>query len=126
MPALELVAAGLLGLTLLWIAFEPLVIDGWQQSTVDDEAPDDLEATPHGTALVALKDLEFDHATGKLSDADYRDLRARYTRAAVTSLREVDSPAPAAPGPEGTACSGCGGRSPADALFCSGCGHRLG
>ncbi|HEX4836074.1 MAG TPA: hypothetical protein VFW01_07050 [bacterium] len=26
----------------------------------------------------ALRDAEFDHATGKISDADYADLRARY------------------------------------------------
>ena len=91
MPILELVAASLLGLGLLWIALEPLVVPVGKPDPIELEMPDDLEATPHGAALVALKDLEFDHATGKLSDQDYLDLKARYTLAAVASLREVDA-----------------------------------
>jgi hypothetical protein len=98
-PTLELVAAALLGLTLLWIALEPLVVPDREPDPIDVEMPDDLEATPHGAALVALKDLEFDHATGKLSDQDYHDLKARYTLAAVASLREADA---ARTGPSGS------------------------
>jgi hypothetical protein len=94
MPALELVAAFLVGLSLLWIALAPLVISNRQPDPSEIEPPDDLEATPHGAALVALKDIEFDHATGKLSDQDYHDLKTRYTLAAVASLREADSARP--------------------------------
>ncbi len=39
----------------------------------------------------AIKDLEFDHAMNKLSDVDYRSLRAKYEAKAVTTLQELDS-----------------------------------
>ncbi len=39
----------------------------------------------------AIKDLENDHAMGKLSDADYRTLRAKYETKAVAILQELDN-----------------------------------
>jgi hypothetical protein len=39
----------------------------------------------------AIKDLEFDHAMDKLSDTDYKSLRAKYEAKAVTILQELDS-----------------------------------
>jgi cytochrome c-type biogenesis protein CcmI len=41
-------------------------------------------------ALGALKDLEDDRATGKIGDADYADLKDRYSRRAVEILRRLD------------------------------------
>ena len=41
-------------------------------------------------AYSAIKDLESDHAMGKLSDADYKSLRAKYEAKAVAILRELD------------------------------------
>lgn len=38
-------------------------------------------------ALAALKELEFDHRTGKLSDEDYRELVGGYRRRAAAALR---------------------------------------
>lgn len=38
-------------------------------------------------ALAALKELEFDHRTGKLSDDDYRELVGGYRRRAAAALR---------------------------------------
>ncbi len=38
----------------------------------------------------AIKDLENEHATGKLSDADYRSLRVKYEARAVALLQELD------------------------------------
>ncbi|MBI5030332.1 MAG: zinc ribbon domain-containing protein [Chloroflexi bacterium] len=38
----------------------------------------------------AIKDLENDHTMGKLSDVDYRTLRAKYETKAVTILQELD------------------------------------
>jgi hypothetical protein len=40
-------------------------------------------------ALGALKELEFDHRTGKLEDADYRELVGPYRRAAAVALRAL-------------------------------------
>ena len=42
-------------------------------------------------ALAALKELEFDHRTGKLSDADYRELVGAYRRRAAAALQALGS-----------------------------------
>jgi len=100
-----------------------------------------------GSALRALREIEFDRATGKLSDADYASLRATY---AGQALRELRGPAGAAgaPGAPGAAdeaisadddiearvlayraarreCGRCGLRPEPDAIFCSSCGGYL-
>ena len=41
------------------------------------------------SAVAALREIEFDRATGKLSDADYADLKARYTKEAVAAMRRA-------------------------------------
>jgi hypothetical protein len=41
-------------------------------------------------ALAALKELEFDHRTGKLSDADYRELVGVYRRRAAAALQPLE------------------------------------
>lgn len=42
-------------------------------------------------ALRVLRDLALDHATGKMSDADYETLRARQEAAAIDALRRLDA-----------------------------------
>ena len=44
-------------------------------------------------ALAALKELEFDHRTGKVSDDDYRELVGPLRRRAADALRALDVPA---------------------------------
>lgn len=39
------------------------------------------------SAIDALREIEFDRATGKLSDEDYASLKATYTRTALVELR---------------------------------------
>ena len=41
-------------------------------------------------ALAALKELEFDHRTGKVSDVDYRQLVGPLRRRAAEALRALD------------------------------------
>jgi hypothetical protein len=49
-------------------------------------------------ALAALKELEFDHRTGKITDDDYRRDVGPLRRAAAAALRRLDAPdRPAAP-----------------------------
>ena len=104
----------------------------------------DDEPVP-GSAIEALREIEFDRATGKLSDDDYDGMKARYTAQALVELRANDaSAAPRAgsvglPGspmdvaerlvkkyrPGSTICSTHGLRPEADALFCSECGLYL-
>ena len=47
------------------------------------------------SAIDALREIEFDRATGKLSDDDYAALKAEYTRTALVELRARDSADPA-------------------------------
>src|SRR3989442_1208288 len=50
-----------------------------------EDAADDM--SPQTVALRALKEIEFDRATGKLSDSDYEQLKAKYTAEALAALR---------------------------------------
>jgi hypothetical protein len=58
--------------------------------------PDELErrrlalAEERDRALEALKELEFDHRTGKVSDEDYRELVGPLRRRAAEALRALD------------------------------------
>ena len=101
--------------------------------------PDD-DFSPHAVALAALREIEFDRATGKLSDVDYDALSRRYTAEALAAMRAegADRPKPrvapkpvvAAGGPPSrpapAVCPTHGRRPEADAAFCSECGRRLG
>ena len=112
-------------------------------------------ATHPETAIDALREIEFDRATGKLSDDDYAALKAEYTRTALVEMRAqqpvVGSPAEAAqgvhdviPNESGDAasvdaaeaavlkyravrrsCDTCGPRPEPDPAFCSSCGKYL-
>jgi hypothetical protein len=67
--------------------------------------PDELErrrlalAEERDRALDALKELEFDHRTGKVSDEDYRQLVGPLRRRAAEALRALDLRAEAAEPP---------------------------
>jgi hypothetical protein len=75
-----------------------------EPSARDDrlEAPDDLEqrrlavAEERDRALAALKELEFDHRTGKISDEDYRAQVGPLRRRAAEALRALEVRAEAA------------------------------
>lgn len=62
-------------------------------SILFDEPEDDPLEHRKALALAALKEIEFDRETGKLSDADYQAMLARYTREAVEALKATDAPA---------------------------------
>lgn len=88
-------------------------------------------------AIVALREIEFDRATGKLSDADYAELKSRYTARALAAMRaRGDAGADASPEDlvEATvlayrarlkSCARCGPRPEPDAVYCSNCGSYL-
>jgi hypothetical protein len=46
-------------------------------------------------ALAALRELELDHRTGKVSDEDYRALHASLRRQAATALAALETKTPA-------------------------------
>lgn len=119
-----------------------------------------LDAVPTGTssllteektrALRALKDLEAEHAIGKIDDADYAALDAEYRARAKEVIREIDdelapyrekaeaivrahlekrSVASAAASkdeaPAKNACPECETHNDDDATFCKKCGAKL-
>ena len=140
--SVEIIAATLVGLAAVWLILQPLAAPGRQRAAVYE--PPDPEETPKGVALAALKEIEFDRETGKLSDEDYAFLKAKYTGAALEALRAeapqatpgdvevliaarvraLRSAATSAP-PGAPSCSVCGPRPEPDAVFCSTCGQRL-
>lgn len=100
-------------------------------------------------AYSALKELEFDYGTGKLSEEDYQELRDQYKAKAVSILKEIDE-AEAGDSIESqieqaveelrvstrapkrkvgiaaeTVCARCGVINDMGDKFCSGCGEHL-
>ncbi|MBA3672344.1 MAG: zinc ribbon domain-containing protein [Gemmatimonadaceae bacterium] len=89
-------------------------------------------ASPEGEAVAALREIEFDRATGKLSDSDYAELKDRYTDRALVAMRtETATPADAVEAAvlayraRLRSCTGCGPRPEPDATYCSNCGRYL-
>jgi zinc-ribbon domain len=105
--------------------------------------------------LRAIKDLEFDFAMKKISQADFDDMAVRLRGRAIGLIQQLDAgagyrraieqeleqrqgaerPAPAAvaePGddepsaPDAATCASCGEDNDTDARFCKHCGTRLG
>lgn len=105
--------------------------------------------------LRSIKELEFDRAMGKVSDADFAEMGGRLRARARSLLKQLDidgstyrelierelgerlrreEPAAAAPGPSAGApgvpaarlvCGACGASNERDARFCKGCGTAL-
>jgi hypothetical protein len=145
---LPLVTGTLLAIVALMLVLAPLV-SGSATSPVSEQDKRSNDARiadeeEQGSAVAALREIEFDRETGKLSDADYADLKQRYTRAALDELRLADaaasSPAPVAAAmslddaveaaiararASRVSCSNCGPRPEVDATYCSNCGQKL-
>jgi hypothetical protein len=142
---LEIAGALLVGLLVLWLVFEPLLLPG--RGAADFPEPPALEETRQGAALLALKEIEFDRETGKLSDDDYTTLKARYGAEALAAMTQAETSgngsgqegagdpeamvtarlhqlrsARLAGEPATPSCVRCGPRPESDALFCSTCG----
>ncbi len=85
-------------------------------------------------ALLAIKEAQFDHATGKLSDDDYDTLRTGYERRALDAIEKLgdadesgaqSKPQSAAESPA-LFCPACGTSFAEDDKFCTGCGSARG
>lgn len=104
--------------------------------TSDVQRDDRPRERPRGdTAVAALREIEFDRATGKLSDSDYSELRRTYSEQAILELRAADG---ATAGQTDSIeerihayrrshreCPDCGLRPETDAVYCSTCGAFL-
>ncbi len=127
---------------ILWPRREGEAGNGIRETGYGEEGEDpEDDLSPRAVALRALKEIEFDRATGKLSDADHDALKRQYTTEALAALRAEDTedtgkgkretgnvgappfPVSRVPFP---ACPIHGPRPESDAQFCSECGRRLG
>ncbi len=136
---LELLLGTLLAVAGLAFVLAPLVRG---HATADAVAPLAPESPREASAVDALREIEFDQATGKLSDEDYAALKAQYTPRALAELRAHEAAADAADARAAAGddpaerliqqvksarnvCPACGPRPEGDALFCSNCGRAL-
>lgn len=121
-----LLAVGALAFVLYPLFFEPRPVRR-RPASADDSTE---------SAIVALREIEFDRATGKLSESDYNELKATYAARALAELRSADA---STPQPEldpvearvrayrqaRRECGACGLRPEPDAVYCSTCGTYL-
>jgi hypothetical protein len=82
-----------LALGALALVLSPLLGTTEGQTAVDDPSAAASKGDVQATAVDALREIEFDRETGKLSDGDYADLKQRYTREALAELRAADASA---------------------------------
>lgn len=74
----------------------------------------------------ALRDLQFEYATGKLSTADYEQLKARYEVQAAGILEKIDAVQPRAKNTGGSrSCPRCHAVMSVQDKFCTKCGAKL-
>ncbi len=124
----------------------------WRGAGETRVRPRDLDLGKDASAIEALREIEFDQATGKLSPEDYATLRAAYAPRALAELQARDRADGAAaatamhtesPGvlsaasgdaaeqliarmkARTVACPQHGARPEGDALYCSDCGRYL-
>jgi hypothetical protein len=84
-----LVLGGLLAVAAVWFVARPLLGRG-DDRIVEPPAGRIALEEQRDRALAALKELEFDHRTGKVSDEDYRALVGPLRRRAAETLRALD------------------------------------
>jgi hypothetical protein len=124
--AIPLAVGTVLALGGLTLVLSPLIGDDTEASDRDASSRDGAHARtrrthapareardiPSDSGVVALREIEFDRETGKLSDSDYLDLKQRYTKIALDEMRAAtertaaDANAPA--GAAGDAANGAG------------------
>jgi hypothetical protein len=95
MDGVALILAVLLALACVAFVARPFLREpGAADDRLADLPPEERErvrlSEERDRALAALKELEFDHRTGKISDGDYRDLVGPLRRHAAEALRALE------------------------------------
>ena len=147
---LELVTGAIVATVALGAVLEPLLRDQQALRRVaatpfdDEEDPLDLEETGSAKtrALLALREIEFDRATGKLSDADYTMLKQKYSQSALEAIKQERANESPVSGSEQepddaevlitkakaqrqSTCPTCQSGLEPGSIFCSNCGRSL-
>ncbi|HST16639.1 MAG TPA: hypothetical protein VLK36_03155 [Gaiellaceae bacterium] len=87
--AVALAAAAVVVVCLPYLR-EPEVEDDRLDAPTEGEAKRLALAEERDRALAALKELEFDHRTGKVGDEEYRELLGPLRRSAAEALRALE------------------------------------
>lgn len=149
MSAVELLVKVLLAVAVVAFVGYPLLRDHLAGEE-DLELPEEAEELYHRkeTTYSALKELEFDYKTGKLSEQDFHELETRFKASALEILEAIDelehpiAKSKAGRGAEidtagvqskrqapavlsADACGSCGTVNPSGARFCGVCGDPL-
>jgi hypothetical protein len=143
-----LLAAGIAGLAFVGVLGPLVGLVRQQAQTIGGRTRVALERDKSLT-LRAIKELEFDRAMGKVSEADFVEVRDRLRQRALRLMRQLEGggvyrnlierdvasrlghepPAhaalPAAIASRPGVCGACGTSNDGDARFCKACGHRL-
>lgn len=140
-----LIGGILLAAGVMLFILEP-VFSGRSAPLYDGDDDYDEGAARRRVALTALRDLEYDRATGKLDESDYGQLKTELSREALAHLEraeegdgETGSPVDRASGEleeeiaelrrairEGMQCVACEHLNRLGARFCARCGEGLG
>ena len=135
--ALLLLSAAVLAAGLVGIALQRALTGFLAAAPPDEPAIGGRarEALARDKALVlrSIKELEFDHAMGKISEADFKNIGGRLRARALLLMQDLEGARPdsaeaaaTASPPPGLYCAECGAPCDLDAKFCKHCGHRVG
>ena len=132
-----MIALYLLGAVLILLVMAALLAPLFVEREPEVELEDLPPAERRTAALDALRELAFEHETGKLPDGEYEILRSRLGKVVLEAeeaagAADLDAEASSGDSPEesaavreaGTACRGCGRELPREASYCPGCGRR--
>ncbi len=143
---LALIIGIVVALAAVALVLAPIVWPERVRPAVAVEPDEDPREHRKDLALAALKEIEFDRATGKLDEGDYARMKAAYTAEAVAAIRDADAaaapeaavpqepalaaalvPAGAAPGADAAEALIAAKRKAAKSgrKFCSECGAEL-
>ena len=99
------------------------LLSGGADSAPETSGRGELWAREKATAVLAITEADFDRATGKLSDDDYRLLRSDYEGRALHAMDEIDRLVPAPAAGVVRYCAGCGSPFSESDSFCGSCGR---
>lgn len=122
----------------LYIAW-PLLKEGSGADPTEQRSEASALAREKDAALEAIREVDFDHRVGKMSDEDHAKLRADLEQRALAALAALDERGQDEPGLRAIAghasstgtdggggfCPDCGNRFKREARFCMGCGKKL-
>ena len=134
---------GLIGCAMLAAIVRPLFRkDDSLESAIIEETEWDLLQRKKEVALGNMQDLDFEYKCGKLSEEDYKSVRAEMSTEAATVLQQIDSIEESQDldalirreinarrnkkSPSSTlVCPGCSAKNPNTNKFCAECGVKL-